>query len=192
MNDFARMIVSRKLGQNDSARSDSRDMQDMARDMANDMRNSYTDGYRDGYERAAYEIRGQYDSESDGARRRSKTTGRYMRDSGEHLQLKKHDITAWEEALHNADGTKGKHFSAHQVEEAANKLGIRFDHYSEKELCMTMNMLYSDLCEVNRPFVSPEKEAHYYAKLAQAWLEDDDGPSPSEKLALYYYCIADE
>ena len=80
----------------------------------------------------------------------------------------------------------------HQAEEAASKLGIRFDEYSEKEFCMAMNMLYSDLCEVCRANVSPEKEAHYYAKMAQAWLEDDDGPPPSEKLALYYYCIADD
>ena len=26
----------------------------------------------------------------------------------------------------------------------------------------------------------------------KAWLEDEDGPPPAEKLALYYYCIADE
>ena len=57
---------------------------------------------------------------------------------------------------------------------------------------MTMNMLYSDLCEALRPMISPDKEAYCYAKIAQAWLEDDDGPAPAEKLALYYYCIVDE
>jgi hypothetical protein len=61
-----------------------------------------------------------------------------------------------------------------------------------RELCMTVNMLYSDYCEVNKPYVSPERECHYYVELAKAFLEDDDGPEPSEKLALYYYCIAED
>lgn len=108
------------------------------------------------------------------------------------MRLSKFDIMRWEKLLKNADGTKGKHFDLDEVEEAAKHLGIRFDEYSEKELCVTMNMLYSDLCEVNRSLVSSDKEAQYYAKLAQAWLEDDDGPKPSEKLALYFYCIADD
>lgn len=46
--------------------------------------------------------------------------------------------------------------------------------------------------EVNKPYVSPERECHYYVELAKAFLEDDDGPEPSEKLALYYYCIAED
>lgn len=29
-------------------------------------------------------------------------------------------------------------------------------------------------------------------ELAKAFLEDEDGPEPSEKLALYYYCIAED
>lgn len=187
MNKVARMIVHDKLSRRDSARSaNDRDMR------------SYDDGYRDGYDQAKYEIKGEYDRRNDredgedGARRRSKTTGRYMRDRGESARLMNHDLMHWEKNLRNADGTRGKHFDMRHVEEAANKLGIRFDEFSEKEFCMTMNMLYSDLCEVLRPMVPPEKEAHCYAKLAQAWLEDDDGPSPSEKLALYYYCIVDE
>lgn len=189
MNKIARMIVQDRLNRGDSARGDAR-TDNASRDR--DMRESYQDGFRDGYDRANYEIRGQYDHAQDEARRRSSTTGRYMRDRGESVRLKNQDIAHWESMLKNADGTKGKHFNMHQVEEAADKIGIRFNDYSEKEFCMTMNMLYSDLCEVCRMYVSPEKEAHHYAKMAQAWLEDDDGPSPSEKLALYYYCIVAE
>lgn len=44
----------------------------------------------------------------------------------------------------------------------------------------------------NKPYVSSERECHYYVELAKAFLEDDDGPEPSEKLALYYYCIAED
>lgn len=186
MNRVARMILQDKLSRrNDGAMQQDHDMR-----QDRDMR-SYNDGYRDGYDRANYEIRGEYDHE-DGARRRSKTTGRYVRDRGESAKLMNHDLMHWEKKLRNADGTKGKHFEMQQVEEVANKLGVRFDGFSEKEFCMTMNMLYSDFCEVLRPLVSPEREAYCYAKLAQAWLEDDDGPAPAEKLALYYYCIVDE
>lgn len=200
MNKIARMIVQDKLSRRDSAgnmRGDQARGDNARGDMQNDrgdMRDrsrDYNAGYRDGYDQANYEIRGEYDRE-DGARRRSKTTGRYVRDRGESVKLGNHDLMHWEKNLRNADGTRGKHFDMSQVIEVANKLGIRFDEYSEKEFCMVMNMLYSDFCEVCRAHVSPEKEAHYYAKMAQAWLEDDDGPMPSEKLALYYYCIVDE
>lgn len=191
MNKIARMIVQDKLNRRDSAH-DQTD-RTSGRDYASGVREGYRDGYNDGYDRAKYEIRGEYDKESheDGARRRSKTTGRYMRDRGEHLRLSDEDIRNWEKKLRNADGTKGKHFDMEQVEKEAHKLGIRFDEYSEKEFCMTMNMLYSDFCETFKPYYTPEKEAFEYAKKAQAWLEDDDGPPPAEKLALYYYCIVD-
>ena len=186
MNRIARMIVQDKLSRRDSART--MDREDMRQGY--DMR-SYNDGYQDGYDRAKYEISGEYDHNIDAARRRSKTTGRYIKDRAA-ARLSNADIANWEKKLRNADGTQGKHFDMRQVEDAASKLGIRFDEYSEKEFCMTMNFLYSDLCEVCRSHVSPEKEAHYYAKMAQAWLEDDDGPHPAEKLALYYYCIVDD
>ena len=87
---------------------------------------------------------------------------------------------------------RGPHFNMEQVMEAAKAVGIRFEDFDERELCMTVNMLYSDYCEVNKPYVSPERECHYYVELAKAFLEDDDGPEPSEKLALYYYCIAED
>lgn len=54
----------------------------------------------------------------------------------------------------------------------------------------TMQEVIMDV--VNKPYVSPERECHYYVELAKAFLEDDDGPEPSEKLALYYYCIAED
>lgn len=182
MNKMARAVVQDRLSRSDRERGPDREH------VYDHESKDYRDGYRDGYDQASYEIKGEYDK----ARRRSKTTGRYTRDRGESVELSKHDMMHWEKMLKNADGSKGKHFSMQDVEEMAEKLNLRFDEYSEKDFCMTMNMLYSDFCEVNRAFVSPEKEAHYYAKAAQAWLEDDDGPIGSEKLALYYYCIVDD
>ena len=160
-----------------------------------------------GYDRRSYD--GNYDEErfededekylmeiQDG-RRGVKGTGRgrrrgRQRDYGETLSLTKSDIMNWKHNLENADGTRGPHFNMEQVMEAAKAVGIRFEDFDERELCMTVNMLYSDYCEVNKPYVSPERECHYYVELAKAFLEDDDGPEPSEKLALYYYCIAED
>lgn len=202
MSRLGRMIIQDKLSRSNHDRARGRDMNDvdMARDVASGA--DYASGYRDGFRDAAtYEIKGEYDrtgdmrdmaDQADMARRRSRRTGRFISDGHSKFKLEPHDIKKWEKNLVNADGTKGKHFDLHQVEESARKLGIRFDKYSVEEFCMAMNMLYSDFCEVCRANVSPEKEALYYAKMAQAWLEDDDGPEPSEKLALYYHCIADD
>ena len=65
--------------------------------------------------------------------------------------------------------------------------------YTEDDLCMAANMLYSDYCEVLKPYISrePEKEADFYVKMAKAFLDDEDAPDGSAKLAMYYFCIAD-
>lgn len=111
------------------------------------------------------------------------------------MRLKKKDYMNWEKNLMNADGSKGKHFEPHQIKKVAEQLGINYEGYTEKELCMAANMLYSDYCEVIkqiRPDLTPEKEAIAYTKMAKAFLEDEDSPvEGSEKLALYYWCIVD-
>lgn len=202
MSRLGRMIIQDKLSRGRDRMHGDMGNEDMARGRRDGASGAdYASGYRDGFmDAATYEIKGEYDhmgdmrdmaDQADMARRRSRRTGRFISDGHSKFKLEPQDIKKWESMLVNADGTKGKHFDMHQVTDAASKLGIRFDKYSEKEFCMAMNMLYSDLCEVCRAYVSPDKEAWYYAKMAQAWLEDDDGPEPSEKLALYYHCIAD-
>lgn len=110
------------------------------------------------------------------------------------MHLTKRDISDWRQKMHNADGTKGAHFDTNRVMQAAERMGIHFNNFSEKEFAITMNMLYSDYCEALRPIIPPDKEDVAYAKMAKAFLEDDDAPEASEKLALYYYYIvcADE
>jgi hypothetical protein len=112
------------------------------------------------------------------------------------MHLKKKDMMKWKKDIQNADGTRGEHFGMEQIEKAAQQLGIKYEGYDEKELCMTVNMLYSDFCEaikMIRPDLPPEKEVVAYTKLAQAWLEDKDAPvDGSEKLALYYWCIVND
>jgi hypothetical protein len=93
--------------------------------------------------------------------------------------------------LKNADGSSGEHFTMEHITEAARQIGVKFDGYDEAELCMTANMLYSDLAEALRSILPREKEAIIYTKMAKCWLEDEDGPEGSEKLALYFWCIVE-
>ncbi len=107
------------------------------------------------------------------------------------MKLKKADMMKWKMQMENADGTMGEHFEMHQVRQAAEKVGVKYDGYDEKEFCLAMNFLYSDFCEATRSFISKDNELALYAKMAKAFLEDEDAPEGSEKLALYYYCIVD-
>ena len=149
----------------------------------------------------------------DGRRRRSSRTGRYMRDRRDYdddrdyddrdyreyaderdyrreMRLSKADINLWKKSIQNTDGTKGEHYDYSRVTEVAEKLGIRFDKFDEREYCMTINMLYSDYGHIVRRYMSADKELMFFGEMAKAFLDDPDGPEPSEKLALYYHCIA--
>lgn len=108
-----------------------------------------------------------------------------------HLRLTKSDIHRWKQMMHNVDGTHGEHYDMQQAMHAAEKLGIRFDAYDEKEFCLALNMMYSDYGHVIRKYCPPDKELMVCAEMAKAFFDDPDGPEPSEKLALYFYCIAD-
>lgn len=110
------------------------------------------------------------------------------------LKLPKEDMKRWGRKLMNADGTRGEHFDKHLIREHLKKMGAGdMDGYTEDDLCMTANMLYSDYCEVLRHCVSkePEKEVDFYLDMAKAFLEDEDAPDGSAKLAMYFFCIAD-
>ena len=59
--------------------------------------------------------------------------------------------------------------------------------YTEKEFCMTVNMLYSDYKDVLGEDVSK------YVKMAKAFLEDEDSKFyGGEKLSMYYFIFADD
>lgn len=102
------------------------------------------------------------------------------------------DLEAWEDGLINADGTKGAHFTEHDLAEAVRVQGVHFDGFDMAELTMVANMLYSDYCEAMAGLVSKDKtkEAMAYVRLAKAWLEDADGLQGAHKLANYYKYIA--
>ena len=96
--------------------------------------------------------------------------------------LSKHEIHEWMEHLENADGTRGAKFGKEQIVSIARAQGIQFHDFTEDELVMTANMLYSDFCKV-----MPNTDATVYVRMAKAFLEDPDAViRGGEKLAKYY------
>ena len=72
-----------------------------------------------------------------------------------------------------------------QILPIAEKMGYRFDHYDESEFCMVVNMLYSDMASAVMGLLPPDKELALFVRMAKNWLEDEDAPEGSKKLALY-------
>lgn len=180
---------------------DRRDRGDMRRDRGEDYRG------RDYGDREDYRDRGGYPRNERGEfkDRRGRDYGEdyrrdyaddYRRDYGEEedVKLDRETLRKWGEMLRNADGSKGLHFKEGKIREAAKSLKMSHKGYTEDELEFVANMLYSDYCDALRHLIpsNPENEAMAYAKLAHAWLSDEDAPKGSEKLALYYYCIIEQ
>lgn len=175
-------------------------MNDLARYIIDRRRRDYRRDYRD---YGDYNDYGDYRDRRDRRDRRQDRRDRnmdYRRDyqhedygydyADEGMRLSKTDMKEWKKELENADGTKGEHFPKEQIEDIAEKLGVRFDEYNENEFCMVVNMLYSDYCEALKMYIPQEKEAIAYVKMAKAFLEDEDASAEGwEKLSVYYNCI---
>lgn len=153
---------------------------------AGDMRrNDYEERpHREPYEHEGERVRSVRDYED------SRTSRRDYGESHKHRpELTKSDIYDWKHAMKNADGSRGAHFDMQQVIQVADKVGVTFKEYDEKEFCITVNMLYSDYCAVFSKYVPHDKLLALCVESAKAFLEDEDAPEGSVKLALYYHCI---
>ena len=116
----------------------------------------------------------------------------YHRSRAEPLRLSKSDIKRWDSMLENFDGSHGCHYGMEDIDKVVDKLGIRFRDFSEKEFCITVNMMYADYGHVLKSKAESSDELlTLCAEMAKAFLDDPDGPYPSEKLALYFHCIVD-
>lgn len=148
---------------------------------------------------------GDYGYEMDG-RRGVRGTGRYGmggsqyygRDRGmdygeeQYGKLSREDMEKWKHGLENADGSRGEHFKAEQLEQLARQMNIDVERMGGMDVfCMAVNMMYADYCGVARKFNLDRPE--YYVELAKAFLEDKDfHGNGEEKLWLYYKCIASD
>lgn len=211
MNRNARNMMNRRIGRDYGMKMDRRPdgrydgrmgrMDGRGRDYRMD-----SNDYRGGDYRGSMEFSGDYRRGSDYGRDYGNDYGHdyghdygeseydrdYGNDYGENDKLKPEELERWKHDLKNEDGTTGPHFTPAQISRSANQLGIPFNRYTEEELCMAANMLYSDYGNVLRSCISKEKEPMIYAALAKAFLEDKDGMQGSEKLSVYYHCIAEE
>lgn len=186
MNDYAKKVLMRRItdgrnsGYSDNSSDNSsydmrKDMNDLRRDMMdfrkdmNDLRRGMSDGY---------------DGTND-----MKSNSHDVNDYHMPLRLTKADMHEWKKRLINTDGSEGEHFNMSQVMQAAEKLNVRFNSFSEKEFCLAVNVIYSDFGEDIRKFVGPEKELLMCASMAISFLDDPDGPEPSSKLARYYHFV---
>jgi hypothetical protein len=141
----------------------------------------YEDDYEDGRGRGNIDFEGTMDFRD------------YADDYHKEPHLSKHDMYRWKRMMQNEDGTEGAHYEMQQILSAVDKMGINLDKFdfTEKELCIAVNMMYSDYCKVASKYVAPDKELHFFIDLAKAFLDDEDGPGASTKLALYFNCIVD-
>ena len=106
-------------------------------------------------------------------------------------KLTKAEKHQWEQMMRNTDGTHGPHYDMSQVMQAAEKLGIRFNQFDEKDLALIMNMMYSDYGQVFKKYLPAEKEMSFCADMAKAYFDDPDGPDPEDKLSRQYHCMTD-
>lgn len=101
---------------------------------------------------------------------------------GEHIELTPEMARKWAESMQNADGTKGAHWNISQTDQVRGNLD-----YDPTCYWITMNMMYSDYCNVARKLNI--NTVDFYAGMTQAFLDDIDAISPKEKLGAYYTYI---
>lgn len=164
----------------DSRRGGNRDRRDYERDRRDyegDGRDNRNNDYRNDYDERNY----------DEAMRRDM---RDMRDYGHSkIRLTKADMREWKQMMENVDGTRGPHYDMQQIMSAADKLGVKFEEFTEPEFCIAVNMMYSDYCKTLKKYMSSDKMLECCAELAMDFLCDPDGPEAHEKLLMYYHCI---
>ena len=173
-------------------RMESRDSRDSRDSKTNRDYTSYHSHDERGRARGDVDFEGSMDFGSSKDSRRYRDY-RDMRDSrSDALRLSKSDIKHWNSMMENFDGSHGGHYDMSQIDEVVDKLRVSFKEFSEKEFCIAVNMMYSDYGNVLKRYVkSSEELLMACAEMAKAFLEDSDGPEPSEKLALYFHCIVD-
>ena len=101
---------------------------------------------------------------------------------GHGKKLTKEKAEKWVKHM-RTDGQKGEMWTMEDAKELAKPYGITegqelIDFYA------ALNMVYSDYCDVAKEWGVDDEM--YYAALACAFLYDEDGKAPSEKIAAYY------
>ena len=121
----------------------------------------------------------------DERRRRSSTTGRYMRDrhmTGDE-KLPEEDIERWTKSLlSEMEERDRQQLKMDTVMKRAQDMGIAFEKFTPEEFYVTVVMLHTDFSKA-----LPAQPIDTYIKMAKAWLCDPDAAKRyGKKLAAYY------
>lgn len=152
-----------------------------------DSRSDYTSGpMHFGYDRR-YDGNEMYENDM---RRRSQTTGRYMRDRHSGKQLPEEELDRWIRALMGELEEKDRQqLKMDNVIRRAKEMGISFDKFTEEEFYVTLLMLHTDLSKAFGVTLTLD----HWIKAAKAWLCDPDAAKRyGKKLAAYYESIVEE
>ena len=88
------------------------------------------------------------------------------------------DARRWAEKMKNADGSSGPHWTIAQTEQVKRENGMRCN---AAEFFAIMNAIYSDFCEALEECGIQRTDTACYAKLARAWLMDEDAEEGKAK-----------
>lgn len=97
--------------------------------------------------------------------------------------LDKETAEAWMSKLHNEDGSMGAHWTMDQTKQVMAQKHMELDPI---EFYVTMNMLYSDYCQIAK--THGVNTVDFYADMARAFLVDKD--AVANKLLAYYEYVA--
>lgn len=112
-------------------------------------------------------------------------------DYGESLTME--ELEHWRKKLDKEVGDEqSKHFfKKENVEMKAKQMGIEMKGFNAEELALASYMLYSDFCDVLKPYFGGNMDA--YIKLGKAFLTDPDSEvKGGMKLALYHEIVSGE
>lgn len=104
-------------------------------------------------------------------------------------KLSRREAEEWVKRMRGPDGEVGERWSRDEVEDAIERYGLDEGGISSSEWYAAVNMMYSDYREVAKRFGIDREE--FYIRMADAFLNDVDGPDSETKLAAYYRCIAE-
>lgn len=88
------------------------------------------------------------------------------------------DARRWAEKMKNADGSSGPHWTIAQTEQVKRENGMRCN---AAEFFAVMNAIYSDFCVALEECGIQRTDTACYAKLARAWLMDEDAEEGKAK-----------
>jgi hypothetical protein len=196
MNDYGRRYLIEQMNRHDERRGGRgrrrRDMEDDYEDYE-DCDDYAEDDYYDQMD-SRRGVRGSGRGRGRGRDRRDMEDMRdYHEQDMPKMKLTKVDMNHWKHSMHNTDGTTGEHYDMQQIMHAADKLGVKFRDFDEKDFCIAVNMMYSDYGHIIKRLAAGDKDKELLicADFAKAYLDDPDGVDAKEKLAVQYHCMVD-